>query len=70
VVDASGVVEALGVPLLCVELGDDGEPLASVSLHAVPASSIMQIPATARPCFLTELLTIPQSPLLNQRRPE
>jgi hypothetical protein len=49
--------------------GVDGEPPASVSLHAVPTSNIMQIPATARPCFRTEPLTIPQlSPVSVNRR--
>ncbi|GAA1551989.1 hypothetical protein GCM10009804_06150 [Kribbella hippodromi] len=62
--DSPGVVEAPGV-LLC-ELDAPGvdwplPPLpAFVSLQAVPASSSTQIPATARPCFLTEPLTIPQ----------
>ncbi|GAB2659146.1 hypothetical protein GCM10009743_39220 [Kribbella swartbergensis] len=68
--EASGVVEAPGVPLLlCVASGDDGEPPASVSLHAAPASSITQIPTTARPRFLTEPLTIPQlSPVQTKLR--
>jgi hypothetical protein len=70
VVDAPGLVEAPGVPLLCVVPGEDGvlPPPASVLLHAVPASSTMQIAATARPCFLTEPLTIPQiSPVWSNR---
>ncbi|GAA2790109.1 hypothetical protein GCM10010522_04280 [Kribbella solani] len=64
VVDAPGVFEAPGV-LLC-ELDAPGvdwplPPLpAFVSLQAVPATSSTQMPATARPCFLTEPLTIPQ----------
>jgi hypothetical protein len=61
VVEPPGVVEAPGVPLLCVVPGVDGLlPLASESLQAVPTSSSTQIPATASPCFLTEPLTIPQ----------
>jgi hypothetical protein len=60
-----GVVDAPGELLCDVEpLGVDWPPLpppsAFVSLQAVPASNSTQIPATARPCFLTELLTIPQ----------
>ncbi|GAA0606600.1 hypothetical protein GCM10009534_46730 [Kribbella sandramycini] len=67
-VDSLGFADELDPPLLCVVL-DDGCPPApgSLSLHAVPASSITQIPVTARPCFL---LTIPQySPALVDRRP-
>jgi hypothetical protein len=63
VVELPGVLEAPGELLCDVDvLGVDcPRPLpASVSLQAVPASSSTQIPATARPCFLTELLTIPQ----------
>ncbi|GAA3088170.1 hypothetical protein GCM10010530_12400 [Kribbella aluminosa] len=63
VVDVPGVLEAPGVLLCDVEApGVDCPPLplAFVSPHAVPASSRTQIPATARPYFLTEPFTIPQ----------
>jgi hypothetical protein len=65
VVESPGVVEAPGELLCDVDgFADDPPvvplPLAFVSLHAVTASSSAQIPATARPCFLTEPLTIPQ----------
>jgi hypothetical protein len=66
VVELPGVLEAPGELLPDVDvLGVDCPPPplpppASVSLQAVPASSSTQIPATARPCFLTEPLNIPQ----------
>ena len=61
---SDGVVEGAGVLVDepgVLELVAPGEldgagSAAFVSLHAVPTSSIVQIPATARPCFRTVLL--------------
>jgi hypothetical protein len=45
-----GVVDAPGVELVVPD-PEVPESAADVSLHAVPATSNAQIPATARPCF-------------------
>jgi hypothetical protein len=52
-----GVVEEPGVLLFpCVFPAEGAGSAAFVSLQAVPTSSIVQIPTTARPCFRTVLL--------------
>ncbi|GAA1606101.1 hypothetical protein GCM10009789_70370 [Kribbella sancticallisti] len=50
------MVDAPGVELLCDEPEEGAGLPASVSLQAVLTSSNAQTPATARPCFRTELL--------------
>jgi hypothetical protein len=49
-----GVADAPGLPVLC-GVPDDACEL----LHALPNTNTAQTTATARPCFLTELLNMP-----------